>query len=221
MVAPYFCSSFHIFDRPILEEYVSQVEGGPHLLQSCLHPTWNVFPPATKKMHPSFESLIVTNALGLQASLMDIHRDTTFRYILKDDSILSTSKARIRFCSSKRARLWLIAKPFIHSFCIAHFIFTSMLCFHLGLILPSVSNLLMCECGHGLDTSNIDLVHCQGQHITTHDTIWNVMYALVQEMGMLYGESDGTPLCQEFHYELIFTWPKKSRSSLLMWWLST
>jgi hypothetical protein len=36
LVAPYLCSKFHIFDRPILEEYVFQVEGGPHLLQSCL-----------------------------------------------------------------------------------------------------------------------------------------------------------------------------------------
>ncbi len=37
LVVPYFCSRFHIFDRPILEEYVSQVEKGPHLLQSYLH----------------------------------------------------------------------------------------------------------------------------------------------------------------------------------------
>jgi hypothetical protein len=26
-----------------------------------------------------------------------------------------------------------------------------------------------------------------------------------ERVGMLYGENDGTPLCQEFHYELIFT----------------
>jgi len=31
LVAPYLCSKFRIFDRPILEEYVFQVEGGPHL----------------------------------------------------------------------------------------------------------------------------------------------------------------------------------------------
>ncbi len=36
LVPPYLCSRFYIFDRPILEEYVSQVEGGPHLFQSCL-----------------------------------------------------------------------------------------------------------------------------------------------------------------------------------------
>jgi hypothetical protein len=33
LVAIYLCSMFRIFDRPILEEYVYQVEGGgPHLL---------------------------------------------------------------------------------------------------------------------------------------------------------------------------------------------
>jgi hypothetical protein len=31
LVVPYLCSKFRIFDKPILEEYVSQVEGGPHL----------------------------------------------------------------------------------------------------------------------------------------------------------------------------------------------
>jgi hypothetical protein len=31
LVALYLCSRFCIFDRPILEEYVSQVKGGPHL----------------------------------------------------------------------------------------------------------------------------------------------------------------------------------------------
>jgi hypothetical protein len=40
-VVPYLCFRFHIFDKPILEEYVSQVEGGPHLFQSCLHATRN------------------------------------------------------------------------------------------------------------------------------------------------------------------------------------
>jgi len=31
---------------------------------------------------------------------------------------------------------------------------------------------------------------------------------LLKRVGMLYGKNDGTPLCQEFHYELISTWPK-------------
>jgi hypothetical protein len=31
LVASYLCSKFPIFDRPVLEEYVFQVEGGPHL----------------------------------------------------------------------------------------------------------------------------------------------------------------------------------------------
>jgi hypothetical protein len=37
MVALYLCFTFRIFNTLILEEYVFQVEGGPHLLQSCLH----------------------------------------------------------------------------------------------------------------------------------------------------------------------------------------
>ncbi len=36
LVVSYLCSKFRIFDRPILEEYVFQVEGGSHLLLSCL-----------------------------------------------------------------------------------------------------------------------------------------------------------------------------------------
>ncbi len=36
---------------------------------------------------------------------VNIHHDTTFRSILKDDSIPSTSKARIYSCSNKKARL--------------------------------------------------------------------------------------------------------------------
>ncbi len=44
---------------------------------------------------------------------------------------------------------------------------------------------------------------------------------LFKKVGMLYGKSNGTFLCQEFHYELIFTWPEKTRSSLPMWWLLT
>jgi hypothetical protein len=31
MLNPYLCFKFHIFDRPILGEYVSQVEGGLHM----------------------------------------------------------------------------------------------------------------------------------------------------------------------------------------------
>ncbi len=32
IVAPYLCFKFRIFDGLVSEEYVSQVEGGPHLL---------------------------------------------------------------------------------------------------------------------------------------------------------------------------------------------
>ncbi len=39
LVAMYLCLRFHIFDSPILEESIFQVERGPHLFQSCLHAT--------------------------------------------------------------------------------------------------------------------------------------------------------------------------------------
>jgi hypothetical protein len=48
------CSKFHIFDGPVLEEYVFQVEGGPHLLQSCLCVMQDGFPFITKVMHHFF-----------------------------------------------------------------------------------------------------------------------------------------------------------------------
>jgi hypothetical protein len=85
-------------------------------------------------MHPSFESLILIGTLGLLASLMDIHHNKSFRSILEDDSISLASKAHIRFCSGKGARLRLIARPSIHLFRIAHFIFTLALHFHFSLI---------------------------------------------------------------------------------------
>jgi hypothetical protein len=31
LVVLYLCYKFHIFDKPILEEYVYHVEGGPHM----------------------------------------------------------------------------------------------------------------------------------------------------------------------------------------------
>jgi hypothetical protein len=64
-------------------------------------------------------------------------------------------------------------------FCITHSIFISVLRFCFGLILLSTSSFSTCECGHRLDASGMHLIHClfKGQQITTHDTIWNVMYA--------------------------------------------
>jgi len=85
-------------------------------------------------MHPSFESLVVIDTQSQHASLMDIYHNTFLKSILEDDFISLASKARIRSCLGKGVGLWLIVKPFIHSFGIAHFIFTSMLNFYLGLI---------------------------------------------------------------------------------------
>jgi hypothetical protein len=61
LVVSYLCFRFHSVDRHVLE-YVSQVEGGPHLFQSCLHVAWDGSPPTTKEMHPSFENVAVIDA---------------------------------------------------------------------------------------------------------------------------------------------------------------
>ncbi len=160
LVALYLCSKFRILDKLVLEVYVFQVEGGSHLLQSCFHATQNNLPLATRELHLFFESLAVIGTPGLQAFQMDIHHDTSFKSILEDDSISSTFRAWIHFCSSKVVGLWLITMPFIYLFRIAHVTFISVMRFHLGLIQPLASNLFMCECGHGLDTFNMHLTHC-------------------------------------------------------------
>jgi hypothetical protein len=121
LVGLYLCFKFCMFNRFILEEYVSQVEKAPHLFQSCFCAIRDSLPLAIKVMHPSFESLVVTNAPSLHASLMNIHHNTSFRFILEDDSISSTSKTCICFGSSKGAGLWLIARPSIYLFCIAFY----------------------------------------------------------------------------------------------------
>ncbi len=132
-MVPYLCSRFHIFNRPMLEEYVFQVEETPHLLKSYFHAAQNSLPPELE-MHPSFESSVVTNNPSLHIFFMEVHHDTSFRSILEDDSISLAFRARICFCSSKGVGLWLIARPFICSFYIAQSTFILALCFCLSLI---------------------------------------------------------------------------------------
>jgi hypothetical protein len=114
---------------------------------------------------------------------MDIHHNTSFRSILQDDFISLTSKALICSCLSKGARLWLIVRPSISLFHIAHFIFISTLCFHL--IQLSASSFFTCECEHKLEASGTHSTYCpfEGQRIITHDAIRNVMYAFAQKNG--------------------------------------
>jgi hypothetical protein len=105
MVIPYLCSRFCIFNRPLLEEYVSQVEGGgAHLLHYCLHVARYGLLSITRDMHLSFESLVVTNVPSLQASLMDFHHDTSLRSILVDDFISLVSRVHICSYSGNRGR---------------------------------------------------------------------------------------------------------------------
>jgi len=53
-VAPYLYSRFRIFNRLVLEEYVFQVKGSPHLLKSCLCVVRYSFPFTARKMHLFF-----------------------------------------------------------------------------------------------------------------------------------------------------------------------
>jgi len=65
LVAPYLCYNFHIFDKPILGEYVFHVKRGPHLFQSCLNVAQDGLPFAIRGMHPSFNNLVVISSPGL------------------------------------------------------------------------------------------------------------------------------------------------------------
>jgi hypothetical protein len=130
----YLCFRFFIFDKLILKEYVFQVEGRPHLFQSCLHVTWNDLLFVVRGMHLSFDNLTIIGAPSLHVSLMDIHHNSSFQSILEDDSISSTSKVHICFLSNKRIRLWLINRPSIRLFRIAHSTFASTLHYYFNLI---------------------------------------------------------------------------------------
>jgi hypothetical protein len=57
----------------------------------------NGLPLVAKVMHLSFESLAVVSTPGLHASLMDFHHDTSFKFILENDSISSTSRVHVLF----------------------------------------------------------------------------------------------------------------------------
>ncbi len=104
------------------------------MLQSCLYARQDDLPFVAKEMHLFFESLVVTDAHGLQTSLMDFHHETSFRSILEDDSISSASRTCICSCSSKGVGLWLVVKSSMHLFHIAHFTFTLALHFCFGFI---------------------------------------------------------------------------------------
>ncbi len=189
----YLCSRFRIFNRSILEQYVSI---DPHLLQSCFCVAQDNLYLIVRKIHPSFENLAIINAPNLQAFFMDIHHNTSFRSILEDNYISSTSKARICFCSNKGVRLWLIVRSSICSFRIAQFTFISMVHFCFGLIQSSTSNLFACDCGYGLDASSTCLTCFSfgGERIATHDAIKDVMYASIQENGHVAWEEWWYPL---------------------------
>jgi hypothetical protein len=147
-------------------------------------------------MHPSFENLVVIGALGLQVFFMDIHHNASLRFILEDDSISLTSRACIHSCLGKGVGLWLIVRPSIYSFCIAHSTFTLVLCFRLDLIQLLESNFLTCECGHGLDAFGTHLARCPfgGQWIDMMPSEISCMPSF-ERVNVMYGKNIVMPLC--------------------------
>jgi hypothetical protein len=144
---------------------------------------WNGLPFATREMHHSFESLVVIGTPSQQAFLMDIHHDTSFKFILEDDSISSASRAHIRSSSCKGVGLWLVVNHLSIHFT-SHILFSPQRYVFIS-IWFSLRNLLMCECEHRLDAYGTHLARYlfRGQWIITHGTIWNVMSALVRKNG--------------------------------------
>ncbi len=173
LVAPYLRSRFHIFNRPILDDYLSWVEKAPtyfslayvqhemtFLLQlricTFLLKVWQLLAP---QVHMHFlQTSTMTHPLSLSL------RMTPFPQHLKPTFILVRARGQgysqllshlsIRFAS--------------------HTLFSPQrLRFRLGVIQPLASNLLMCECEHMLDTSSTHLIHCMfgGQWIATRDAI--------------------------------------------------
>jgi len=184
-VVLYLCFKFRIFNRFILKEYIFQIDEGFIFFNHVFVQLKITFLLYLKKCIFFFESLTIIGILSLRAFLMNIHHDTSFRFILEEDFIFLTFKICNRSCLNKGARLWLIARSYICSFCITHFIFTSTLCFRLGSIQPSTFSLFTCEYDHELDASSTHLTDCsfESQQIITHDAIRNVIYVFTQNNG--------------------------------------
>jgi hypothetical protein len=89
------------------------------------HPIFSHF--VIRDMHLSFESMAITGTPCLRVYLMDIHHDTSFMFILKNDSICSTSKARIHFCLGKGVGLWLLTSHLFVCFA-SHILFSLQCC---------------------------------------------------------------------------------------------
>lgn len=91
---------------------------------------------------------------------------------------LNFSKKSI--CLFKELIIWLVVRPSIYLFHIAHSIFILAMQFCFGLIQLSTSNFITWECGYRLDAFNMHLACCPfgNQWIITHDAIRDIMYAL-------------------------------------------
>jgi hypothetical protein len=86
-MALYLCFKFHIFNRFILKEYVFQIDEGLIFFNHVFVQLKITFLLYLKKCIFFFESLTIIGILSLRAFLMNIHHDTSFRFILEEDFI--------------------------------------------------------------------------------------------------------------------------------------
>jgi hypothetical protein len=85
---------------------------------------------------------------------MKLKNSLKFIFNLKNsDDLLNFWKKLI--CLLKELIIWLVVRPFICSFHIAHSTFILMMGFHFGLIQLSASNPFTCECEYKLDVSSM------------------------------------------------------------------
>jgi hypothetical protein len=56
---------------------------------------------------------------------------------------------------------------------------------YLGLPHPKVAHLSQCQCDHTIDNLRIHLLQCpcRNEHIATHNTLWDMIAAIVLESG--------------------------------------
>jgi hypothetical protein len=94
----------------------------------CFSHAYIGLPHVAREMHLSFENNNYWRPKSISINTTQQH-NTSLRSILEYDSISSTSRARICSCLGKGARLWLVTKPSIYSFRIAHFTFILVLFF--------------------------------------------------------------------------------------------
>ncbi|KAG6546715.1 hypothetical protein Mapa_011904 [Marchantia paleacea] len=131
----------------ILEIYTRDVDTRSFPLQVLLRHVRDVLPLEVRHEFTHFSSLATDWTRGLHS-------------LLVDPTIPRTTRARLRSCSGKDAGLWILARPCIRAFRLAPSTFSTAMRFRLGLVHPSTSSLLICECGITLEAAEVHMIRC-------------------------------------------------------------